>query len=61
MSQRLLNILGMDTSGQGRVGVAQIGPAYIVYTSTLEQRFKAPIYYVLGVQGVPFEDANSTP
>jgi hypothetical protein len=41
--------------------VAQIVPAYIAYTSTLEQMFKAPIYYVLGVQGVPFEDANSTP
>jgi hypothetical protein len=26
-------------------------PAYIAYTSTLEQRFKVPIYYVLGVQG----------
>jgi hypothetical protein len=41
--------------------VAQIVPAYIAYTSTLEQRFKVPIYYVLGVQGVPFEDANTRP
>jgi hypothetical protein len=31
------------------------------YTSALEQRFKAPIYYVLGVEGVPFEDANIRP
>jgi hypothetical protein len=41
--------------------VAQIVPAYIAYTSTLEQKLKAPIYYVLGDQGVPFEDANTTP
>jgi len=41
--------------------VARIVPAYIAYTSTLEQRIKAPIYYVLGGKGVPFEDANIRP
>jgi len=40
----------------------QIVPAYIEYTSTLEQRLNAPTYYVLGVEGVvPFEDANTRP
>jgi hypothetical protein len=41
--------------------VAQIVPAYIAYTSTLEHRFRAPICYVLSVQGVPFEDENTRP
>ena len=33
--------------------MAQIVPAYIGYTSTLEQRLNASIYYVLDVEGVP--------
>jgi hypothetical protein len=41
--------------------VAQIVPAYIAYTSTLEQRFKVPFTVFWASRGVPFEDANTRP
>ena len=53
--------MGAAGQEQGRVGVPEIVLAYIAYAGTLGQWFKAPVYYVLGVQKVPFEGSNASP